>query len=366
MNIIDPLKIKLEEMIVQGRRTPLSLARQYGTESDIEKLGNICCKIKPGIRRFIYIDLTPFERIGHDRKIVDKLIEIKEKISVIPVLMLMHNLFDYLSFRNNNISQILSILFNEKGEFIEIKGLENESIKIRGIKEQIKNDFFVCNSNISSNLLNFRKIISDNILTNALFESNAIEIPQFNHNVNNFSKSINFSGRAYTIMPNNMLVSCYLNLKNFGNNISFLTLVTYEILIRLNEYFRRDIDILNTFDCIVTTNNTALFLTSLLQQVIKKPLIAIDKLGPIPNLNIHRRKLRTQLENKDIILIEEIVATGNELDRAILFLNNMKANIKKIIAIYNLEVGNPLLLKSNKLISLCKPKEELNYVYRSK
>jgi len=366
MNIIDPLKMKLEEMVIQGSREPLSLARQYGTESDIEKLAEIYYKIRPGIRRFIYIDLTPFERIGHDRIMVSKLVKIKENFSVIPVLMLMDTLFDYLSNRNENINQLLSILFNGKGKFVDIRGLESGNTKIQEIKKQIRKDFFVNDSSISSNLLNFRKIISEKILMDNLFESNSIEIPRLNHSENNISKSINFGGRTYIIMPNNMLVSCYLNLKNFGNNISFLTSTIYEIIIVVTEYFRRDIDVLNTFDCFVTTNNTALFLSSLLQHVLKKPLIAVDRLGPIPNINIHRNKLRKQLENKNIILIEEIVATGNELDRAMLFLNSMKTSVEKIITLYNLEVGRPMLIKNNQLISLCKPKEELKYVYRSK
>ena len=49
----------------------------------------------------------------------------------------------------------------------------------------------------------------------------------------------------------------------------------------------------------------------------------------------------------------------------IMFLNHMKADLIKIIAIYNLEVGKPLLLKEKHIESLCKPKEELKYVYRS-
>ena len=66
------------------------------------------------------------------------------------------------------------------------------------------------------------------------------------------------------------------------------------------------------------------------------------------------------------MLLEEVVATGSEVDRAILYLNEIGANIVKIISIYNLEVGKPLLINPNHITSLCKPKEELRYVYRSK
>ena len=59
---------------------------------------------------------------------------------------------------------------------------------------------------------------------------------------------------------------------------------------------------------------------SVIQSIIEKPLIAIDRMGPIPTTILQSKQLSVLLNNKKIILLEEVVATGNELDRTILFL----------------------------------------------
>jgi hypothetical protein len=64
-------------------------------------------------------------------------------------------------------------------------------------------------------------------------------------------------------------------------------------------------------------------------------------------------------------MIEEVIATGGEIDRAIIFLDSFKTEITKIIGLYNLDIAKPLLYKSSKVVSLCHPKKDLNYVYRS-
>jgi adenine/guanine phosphoribosyltransferase-like PRPP-binding protein len=341
MKVIDPLKYKILELMTKGQIEPLNYARlRYGTESDIRKLIDIYSKIKTNIHRYIYIDLIPFERFGHISQLGNSLLnQISEETFPSPILI---------------------AKFNEEGNFLKIEGGSKEDEKI---KELVRNDLTIKKEKNLSNIMNFRSVVSDKILTELLFRPGCLDIPNKN---DESSTRVYISGRYYRVMSNNMLVSCYLNLKEIGNDYNAIYSLAYEIVLFILEYFRRDIDLYSRIDALVTTNNTALIFASCVQAILGKPVIAIDKLGPIPSLNLHSRKLRNILENKNIILIEEVVATGGEVDRALFFLNNMNTSTIKIIAIYNLEIGIPRLVSPDQIISLCKPKEELQYVYRSK
>lgn len=358
MKVIDPLKYKILELMTKGQIEPLNYARlRYGTESDIRKLIDIYSKIKTNIHRFIYIDLIPFERFGHISQLILYLNAFK---NIRPILLVMGNsLLNQIS-EETFPSPILIAKFNEEGNFLKIEGGSKEDEKI---KELVRNDLTIKKEKNLSNIMNFRSVVSDKILTELLFRPGCLDIPNKN---DESSTRVYISGRYYRVMSNNMLVSCYLNLKEIGNDYNAIYSLAYEIVLFILEYFRRDIDLYSRIDALVTTNNTALIFASCVQAILGKPVIAIDKLGPIPSLNLHSRKLRNMLENKNIILIEEVVATGGEVDRALFFLNNMNTSTIKIIAIYNLEIGIPRLVSPDQIISLCKPKEELQYVYRSK
>jgi hypothetical protein len=154
-------------------------------------------------------------------------------------------------------------------------------------------------------------------------------------------------------------------MKRLGEDIDSMFDISYEALLAITECFRRDINLLNNFDYFVTANNTAVFLASLLEFIIDKPIVSIDKLGPIPSFQLDSPSIFDDLADKRVIVFQDVVATGNETDRMILFLKHMKAKIESIITLFNLEVGKINLANSVEVKSLCKPKDELKYVYRS-
>jgi len=358
MKVIDPLKHKILELMAKGQIAPLNYARlRYGTESDIRKILDIYSKIKTDIHRYIYIDLIPFERFGHISQLILSLNAFK---NIRPILLVMgDSLLNQISEKILPIPIIIA-KFNEEGNFLKIIGGLKEDEKI---KKLVINDLTIKKEKNLSNIMNFRSVVSDKILTELLFMPGCLDIPKEDDEPNT---RVYISGRYYRVMSNNMLVSCYLNLKEIGKDYNAIFTLAYEIILFTLECFRRDMDLYSHIDALVTTNNTALIFASCVQAILGKPLIAIDKLGPIPSLGLHSRKLRNMLENKKVILIEEVVATGSEVDRALFFLNNMQSSTTKIIAIYNLEIGIPRLVSLDQIISLCKPKEELQYVYRSK
>ena len=354
MEIIDPLRIKIQELLSLGYPNPLNQARlRYGSQVDIVELEKQVSNYQTENNLFLLVDFTPFERIGHIKEFLDTLNKYSKSR---PVLMVIS---DIILLEINSIYQnppLLVVKFSKNGKYEVIIGGSKEDQKLKHlIIKEIK-------SKNGDDLLEFRRRIADYNLTKLLYEPNCLDIPCA-HDVRYPISYL--SGRYYRIMPNNMLVSCYLNLKEIGRNYEALTKLAYEVVLALMEYFKRDVDPLKKFKYIVSPNNTSLFLASSVQAIIDMPVVIVDKLGPIPARNLNTNKLSELLTSKTVVLIEEVVATGNEVDRSVLFLSNLKSDIYKIITLYNLEVGNPMLIESQDMISLCKPKKTLKYEYRS-
>lgn len=358
MLVIDPLKYKIHNLLIQGESFPLNNARQgYGTKEDIEELLSIINdNVENREIKYFFVDFTPFDRIGHFKDVFIPGIN-KIKTST-PVIMIMSDTvyLEALQWKSDIFAVI--VVFSEEGEIKEIINKEKFS---KGIIQLIENQLLITKNNYV-NIKEFRVEPRDRNLSSLLFKQGCLDIPCRSDDIDTIKY---ISGNYYRVMHNNMLVTCYINLKKIGSDIKLLTTIAYEIVLELSNFFISNADESDSFDYLITTNNTALMIASVVQAIIEKPVIAIDRLGPIPSSQLHSENLRKRLKGKKLIVIEEVTATGNEVDRAILFLHNLGAVLERIIAVYNLEVGSSMLAKKDDLISLCKPRKELRYVYRS-
>jgi len=348
MYIVDPLKLKIEQLLSDGQANPLNQARlRYGTENDLHVLLEEVKKLNPSAKNSFFVDFTPFERIGRPERFISELATINKPRPVL--LSIKDTVF------NNSVSlPLINMVFSEQGQLLSIVGGDERDERLL----QSLTNYYGTNTS----LLDLRKPVIEANLTDLLFNPGCLDIPS---KADEESTYIYLAGRYYRKMPNGMFVSCYLNLKELGKDSRALLTIAYEIVIAIMDYFRRDQTLLESFDYVVTPNNTALFLASCVQAILDIPVLCIDRLGPIPALNIQSSKLHDQLHDRRVILIEEVVATGNELDRAVFYLNSLRATIIKVITLYNLEVGMPMLVTQDMVTSLCKPKDELKYVYRS-
>lgn len=351
MFVIDPLKLKIRQLLADGQANPLNQARlRYGTEDDLNILLNEIKQFKPDSKNYVFIDFTPFERIGHPDRFIKELSSITHTRPII------------LTFTNSVFSgkkdlPLINVQFNDDGQ---LAGIYGGSLEDKSLKETIKRDIPITEGNSALRLL--REAVAERKLTDLLFGANCLDIPCRADKPETVKL---ISGRYYRKMTNGMLVSCYLNLKEIGRSPDTLLTLAYELIVSIMANFQRNVTPLDTFDYLVTPNNTALFLTSCVQAILEKPVLCIDRLGPIPALHIHSPRLYDVLHDRKVILIEEVIATGNEVDRTVFFLHSKKANISKIYSFYNLQVGKPMLADESLIVSLCRPKEELQYVYRS-
>ena len=353
MTFLDPLKIKIAGHLLEGKSNILTLARnRYGTEDDINELLNEAKAIKTMFKQFIFIDFTPFSRAGHLKYFLSELSKIEDSEKF--VLLLMHEglLSDILNIGLEDLP--LLVLFDNAGKvkkYYSSKGLE--TIKTL-VSEELKRH--------ENSLRSIRLQESNLRLTKLLSKPGAIIRPSDLA----ADERVRVGSGEYIEMPNGMLVSCYINIKEIVKDFPSHLTISYESLLAIMEYFRRDVSLEDEIDYFIAPNNTAYFVGFLLQLIFGKEFHPIDRLGPIPTRRFDLVKLQAKYNSKRVILIEEVVGTGSEIDRSLLLLSSAGALVKKIIAVYNLEVGSPLLVEDDNLISLCKPKAELEYVYRSK
>lgn len=367
MLIIDPLKLKIQELLINGSFRPFQDANNgFITITDIEKIKAEFLNLKHetrDFRHFIYIDITPYQRFTN---IDEFIIEFNKFQEIRPVLLINTFLEKIInSLYPDNNCPICFLVFDKNRNLILEHYSTNENDTLN--KVFIKIDFYTKKTPKKSRCISykeFRTEIANELLTRLLYKNGCIEIPA---EFSNKTTIATLAGQYYFSMVNGMLVSCYLNLKKFGDDNSSLVDIAYEVIMELFDYFaEKKENPLDSFDLFVTANNTALFLSSTIQAILHKPIIPIDKLGPIPSLKIRSKSLKETIRKKRIILLEEVIATGSEVDRTVMFLNNAEAEVVKILGIYNLDIGKPLLANKIILTSLCRPKEEINYVYRSK
>lgn len=356
MQIIDALRYKIGTLLCEGRPNPLNQARQgYGTEDDIHTIVEEFKKPYLGHYRYKFLDLTPFVRIGS--KLEYLVSELDSANHLRPVLLTMsEGVFRDLRTAYEHIP-VLTAVYDDRGYFNQlVGGSELDQNNIKHVLKQIKGNAD------APHLSDLRLPFTDRLLTELLFSPDCRDIPSAADRPDEIKY---ISGKYYRVMKNKMLVSSYLNLKKLGTDTDALLKVAYEAVLRLTDFFRRDVDPGRNFEALVTTNNTGLFLASTVQSIMEKRLVAIDKLGQIPALQIQRNRLAKELRGEKVVLIEEVVAAGNEVDRAVMFLNFLDTKIHNIIAFYDLEIGQSMMAAQIPMISLCKPKKKLDYVYRS-
>jgi hypothetical protein len=126
-------------------------------------------------------------------------------------------------------------------------------------------------------------------------------------------------------VPSKRYVSKWLNMKQLLAKPAIAFFLAYEMGAILTNGYTDDVD---DIDVIASSNNTGLVLASHLSQILSKPLMIIDHLGPVSRLVSGR--LPAAFETR-ICLVEEVVATGREADLANLYLQLRGATLEYIL-----------------------------------
>ena len=113
-------------------------------------------------------------------------------------------------------------------------------------------------------------------------------------------------------------------------------------------------------DGFIVSNNNAWALASLLATRFEKELYIVDRLGPSPRVNIKwLQEIGYNINGKRLIIVEDLISTGREVDLLYFFLDYIGVEVRRIISLFDLQKAGPILNGSSgkklTLLSLCRP-----------
>ena len=116
-------------------------------------------------------------------------------------------------------------------------------------------------------------------------------------------------------------------------------------------------------DAFVVCNNNSLLMASFLHQLFPgKELVVLDRLGPYPSFRGARTAALDRIDGKKVVLLEDVVSTGREVDMTQLACLLRQAEVTKVVCLFSLEVARSRLLPESSLLSLCRPSRRLRYL----
>ncbi len=355
MRVIDPLKTQMHRLLQAGVAGPLQTALQrYGSKADYEDLAK---QIRTGhktTKEAVLVDLSPFRRLGSEKALGEVLDSVAKEFPL-TIQCVEDGVLE--TIRQTSLPQFAQIaVYDSAGKFQRSEGKTPDSVPLEATHKLLQ---------AQGSLAETRKSIAHQKLLELLAPGGVIYpypgcgAPE--------SDLVYLQGRWFLRMTNRMLVSCYLHLKAALQRPEALSTITYEVIYSLYQQFRRTPPVTRPCDVLVVPNNTALLVGAAVQAMTEIPVCIVDKLGPIPSRHLAHSQTSVPLKDKRVCLLVEVSATGSEVDRAVLFLSSQRAPVDKaiVIACYGLEVGRSMLTKLVQHTTLCRPKEDLGYVYRS-
>lgn len=351
---VDPLKQKVACLLREGAPRPLEHARlSFGSRNDYERLNREIAQRGASSFRVPLIDFTPLTRLANTKLLTDALEEASKSGAV--VLQVREGpLVEQL--RGSELRGRYGIaVYDSNGGFVGAEYSPARDELVDGLLALLRED---------QNYRKSRLRISNSMLLKLLHGSVTFPFPGQDIAT---EMLVDCDGRRYLRMPNGMLVSCFINIKKALSGSREMLEVAYEVVLQLLHEFLFGREESQSVDLLVVPNHSALAIAGAVQRIAGLSVCIVDKLGPTPRAVRSSDQLSIDPAGLSVALLVELSATGGEIDRSLLFLRSAGAVVREVIACWNLEVGKPLLVESESdVVSLCTPKRELGYVYRSK
>jgi len=173
-------------------------------------------------------------------------------------------------------------------------------------------------------------------------------------------KSKRFPKGKYISLPDGSAVNMWFDVKKIIDNPRDLLFISYQLSYLLTRAYTKEID----EDGFIVSNNNAWALASMLSRILNKKIHIIDSLGPSPRVNSGwLQEIGRKINGSSLIIVEDLISTGREVDLLYFFLNYVGAKVKRVITLVNLERGEPIFksIKTEEgkncfsVLSLCRP-----------
>lgn len=335
MNRPKPRKIKLiEPFLLKKRRV-------------IDSPEMVCLDSASGVS----LDDTDLENISN------RLEEMK-KVSL-PVL----DFTPFLDLGSRNRYSALQEIFRQNNYVIACKdgrvADELKNIKLKDPENSIP--FIVYDSDFEykgSSSENISEVLKKNFLE---FRRGYIEKKIFYWLESNITNPEN---KDWIELHNGSGSNMWLDIKGIIEQPNRAFFIAYQMGYLLTNGYIEDLDRVAGF---VASNNNGWIIGSILARMFEKELFIIDKLGPSPRINISwMEDIAEDIHQRKVIIIEDLISTGREVDLLFLFLKYIGASIIAIVSLFDLERANPILISEDsvgsdfRIHSLCKPSKYLD------
>ncbi len=276
----------------------------------------------------VLVDLSPLPSLGAQKRF-SSLLELNKRIPFIVVV------------RSSMALEQLQLLNN-----ISVIVTEDETGKI------IKSNFYGIDGD------EIRSIFQNSTNSNSIVE---IRKDYFSHMLMNHSKDyirLPPHGSRYIKLHDDTWANKWLDVKEILKDSNLALLIAYHMGYSLTDGYNKELD----EDMFVVGNNTAYILGLFLNRIFEdKRLVIIDRLGPFPNFSTFNANVLRLLNRRQVCIVEDVNATGREIDLMTLLVLSNNAEVKRSICVFDLECAVSRFLKRSNIISLCKPSRFLNY-----
>lgn len=328
--IIDPLFEHLRLLIQSGEKKCLEKSiALYGSERDMDRLQQLISRISATKKKKqLLVDLSPIPSLGAQKRFLS-LLELNKKIPFIIAIRSSMALeqFKYLKdisvlLIDDNSGIIIESHFNGKNKK-KLNLIYSEHFKGKTIVEVRKTYFHEYLLQLSKDF---------------------VKDPP--------------AGSRYIQLHDKAWANKWIDVKAILRSSRTSLLLAYQMCYALTDGFANEL----SEDIFLVGNNTAYLLAILINKIFEeKQLTIIDRLGPFPKFSSTRADSFYQLKKKKVCIIEDVVATGREVDLLALLALVQDAEINRAVCVFDLECASSKFIDSDKIISLCKPSCELDY-----
>jgi hypothetical protein len=328
--VIDPLFEHLRNLIQEGITNSLNRSiALYGNERDMDKLQQLISKVAShNENKKVLVDLSPLPSLGAQKRF-SSLLELNEKIPFIVAVRASMALEQLQLLKNISVL----VTDDETGQIIDTNFCGKDSKKTKALFRSYIGE---------KTIFDIRKQYFEGYLLNVSQEY--IRLPP--------------DGSRYIKLHDDTWANQWIDVKAILRKSETALLIAYQMGYALTEGYTKEVN----EDVFIVGNNTAYILGLFLNRIFEnKELVVIDRLGPFPNFSFLHSNILRQLNRKQVCIVEDVNATGREIDLLTLLALSNNAEVKRSICVFDLECAATRFLNDEENLALCRPSKFLRY-----
>lgn len=353
---VDPLRLTLETALSSRDSSLLVVRQNFGSETHFKYLAEIISGMRNQLGTgHVIVDLTPFQRLGN-RIAFQKFLLSEGLLAHTFLLVATQTLYeDLLAISQSADTEALPVvLFKlEDGQLSTQKSpLINsllEQVTLSGVPPPPQSPTY--------------SRLRMNVIEKELLEQvNAVTLTPPDDRWKGETETI--ADQQFLRMPNGMLVTHFVLMKALLHRAETIDRIAYEVAAHACHGFCPETEDLWP-DLFVASSDHAYLIGSAVQRLTGIKCAVIDRIGLLPGRRLTRDTISLDVTGKRVALLVDVSATASEMERAASLLVHRGARLQMILCCVWLECAIPKFVDWFPFVPLCKPKRQLDFIYRS-